>query len=246
MHFLTSRVLTMGLVMTAIFHVSGDSATETAPAPFGGNTTVDVSIVDFDFVPPIISIQPGDTVRWTNNSTFIPHTTTSGGPFDPVPGLIWDSGFISPGDTFSFIFNSADEFDYFCSIHTLLMFGQIIVGGTGVQVAMAPDDISSAALSNLDVDVSVFNFTPVEQSGDLWFTVVLPSGGEIDIPASFLSLPSNPMSGMVPAMDRLDLLVTISVPLTAPAGHYEIRAKVGTYPSGVVDETNFEFDVPVI
>lgn len=244
MNSLTSRIVTHGLALLAAFVLAGDSMAEGATDPFVVNSTVDVSIVDFDFIPSIISIQPGDTVRWTNNSAFVPHTTTSGGPFDPVPGSVWDSGFMSAGDTYSFVFDSVEEYDYFCEIHPLTMFGQIIVGGTGVQVAMAPDDISSGALSSLDVDVSVFNFTPVEQSGDLWFTAVLPGGGEIDIPPSFLSLPSNPISGQVASMDRIDLFVTISVPQTAPSGHYEVRAKVGTYPSGVADETSFEFDVP--
>jgi|GEM_PF-2646587 len=246
MNSLASRFLILALSMAALFGFAGDSMTEQVPDPVVVNSTVDVSIVDFDFVPPIIAIQVGDTVRWTNNSAFMFHTSTSGGPFDAVPGLVWDSGFISAGGTYSFVFNSAEEYDYFCEIHPFSMFGQIIFGGSGVQVAMAPDDISSGALASLDVDVSVFNFTPVEQSGDLWFTVELPSGTEIDIPASFLSLPSNPISGVVASMDQLDLAVTISVPPTAPAGHYTVNAKIGTYPSGVADVTSFEFDVPVI
>ncbi len=244
MNSFTYRIVALGLALAAFFVLVGDSRADLEQDPVAVNSTVDVSIVDFDFDPSIIAIQPGDTVRWTNNSAFVPHTTTSGGPFDPVPGLVWDSGFMSAGDTYSFVFDSAEEYDYFCEIHPLTMFGQVIVGGTGVQVAMAPDDISPGALSNLDVDVSVFNFTSVGQSGDLWFTVVLPSGGEINIPASFLSLPSNPISGQVAAMDRLDFLVTISVPPTAPTGQYEVKAKVGTYPSGIADETSFEFEVP--
>jgi len=214
--------------------------------PVLSSTTVDVSIVNFDFTPAIISIQAGDTVRWTNDAAVTPHTSTDGGPFDATPGLIWDSGLMTPGSTYSTVFDSQGEFDYFCALHPLLMFGEVIVGGTGLQVAMVPDDISSGALASLDVEVSVFNFTGLDQSGDLWFTVVLPNSAEIDIPASFLSLPSNPISGQVLAQDRLDLLATISVPGAAPAGHYEIKVKIGSHPSGVVHEDSFEFDVPVL
>jgi plastocyanin len=221
---------------------TGDSVLDPARI----NSTVDVSIIDFDYDPAVISIQPGDTVRWTNDAPIIPHTATSGGPFDPNPGSIWDSGFMSSGDTFSFVFDSQGEFDYFCIIHPLNMFGEVIVGGEGMKVAAIPDDISPGALSNLGVDVTVFNFTPANQSGDLWLTVVLPSSQEIDIPASVLSLPSNPISGQVLAQDRIDLPVTISVPPGAPSGHYTIKVKVGAHPSTVIDEDSFEFDVPAI
>jgi plastocyanin len=246
MRSLKSRIWTIGIAAVALFALAVDSTAERAPDPVEVNTTVDVSINNQDFIPPILSIQVGDTVRWTNDSAAVPHTTTSGTPWDSVPGLVWDSGLMSPGETFTFVFDSAAEYDYFCMPHSTSIFGQIIVGGSGVQVAMVPDDIRSFALPNLEVDLTVFNFTAFERSGDLWFTVVLPSGGEIVIPASFLSLPSNPIFGVLAAMDQRDFFVTISVPPAAPVGHYIVKAKIGPYPSIVVDETSFEFNVPAL
>jgi len=124
------------------------------------------------------------------------------------------------------------------------MFGEVIVGGTGLQVAAVPDDISPGALSSLDADVAVFNFTPNAVSGDLWFTAILPNGAEILIPPSFMTPPVNPLSGQVAGNHRFDLAVTISVPPSAPSGHYHIVANIGNYPSQVVDEDHFEFDIP--
>lgn len=214
-----------------------------APEPREESAIVDVSIVNFDFLAPIVSINVGDQVRWTNNS-IAPHTSTSGTPFDPNPGSVWDSGILMAGDDYTFTFNTAGEYDYFCAVHPMMMFGEVIVGGTGIQVAAVPDAICPGCLSNLDVNIAVINFTPNTVSGDLWFTVILPNGNELVIPPQFLTPAMNPLSGTLPGNDRADLTVTVHVPQNAPAGHYHIVAKIGNYPNTVIDEDHFEFDVP--
>jgi plastocyanin len=214
-----------------------------APDPWQENALVDVSIVNFDFLAPIVSINVGDMVRWTNNSTFN-HTSTSGTPFDPIPGAIWDSGLITPGNSFTFTFNSAGQYDYFCTPHQLTMFGQVIVGGSGIMVAAVPDDISPAGLANMDVNIAVINFTPNSVSGDLWYTVVLPNNNELVIPPQFLTPSQNPVSGTLTGNSRADLMPTVHIPMNAPPGHYTIRAKIGNYPNGVIHSDEFEFDVP--
>ncbi len=70
--------------------------------------TVAGSIVSFAFNPNQISINVGDTVRWTNNDP-VDHTTTSAGN--------WNSGSLTFGASFSEVFNSPGTFNYFCSIH---------------------------------------------------------------------------------------------------------------------------------
>ena len=74
---------------------------------------------DEAFVPPEISVSSeGNIVSWTNDDS-IEHTVTSDdGSFD--------SGPISPGDTFDNTFDSPGEFGYHCSIHPF-MTGVIIV-----------------------------------------------------------------------------------------------------------------------
>jgi len=90
--------------------------------------TVEVSIVNFKFVPQSVTINVGDTIRWTNNGT-VQHTTTSG--TNCTKDGKWDSGLLSPGQTFSFVFNAAGNFPYYCIPHCLSagMTGTVIVSG---------------------------------------------------------------------------------------------------------------------
>jgi plastocyanin len=56
------------------------------PVPVNPGITAnhDISIIDFQFQPNIISVAVGDTVTWTNNGTF--HHTASSDPLNPVAG----------------------------------------------------------------------------------------------------------------------------------------------------------------
>jgi len=85
---------------------------------FSHATTHNVSIVDFQFIPQTDTVTVGDTVRWTNNGA-VPHTSTSNSG-------VWNSGTLSPGQSFSFQFNSTGSFPYHCAIHPS-MTGTIVV-----------------------------------------------------------------------------------------------------------------------
>src|SRR5437763_247777 len=73
--------------------------------PKASAATVDVTVApngQLVFSPSSITINPGDTVRWTWAATF--HSSTSGIP--GMPNGIWDSGILNQGATFTHIFNS--------------------------------------------------------------------------------------------------------------------------------------------
>jgi glucose/arabinose dehydrogenase/plastocyanin/Cu/Zn superoxide dismutase len=94
--------------------------------------TVDVAMVGFAFSPKTVTIQAGDTVRWTNQDPF-PHTSTSG-PNNGVsctPDGKWNSPSLTQGQTFSFQFTEAGTFPYYCIPHCPSMNGTIIVQGGG-------------------------------------------------------------------------------------------------------------------
>jgi plastocyanin len=75
------------------------------PAAFGTNPLV---------------IAMGTTVTWVNDDS-IAHTATS-------DTGVWDSGILSPGQSFSFTFTSAGTFPYHCAIHgAASMSGTIVV-----------------------------------------------------------------------------------------------------------------------
>ena len=76
-----------------------------------------VSIVNFSFAPASITINVGDTVRWTLDEGI--HTTKAKqGP--------WDSKL--PGGVFSLTFDQAGSYEYFCNIHKDMK-GTITVNG---------------------------------------------------------------------------------------------------------------------
>ena len=91
-------------------------------APNAGAQSQTVSIRDFNFSPPSISVTPGTTVTWTNQGQ-APHTVThTGGAFD--------SGTLQPGQSYSFTFKRAGSYAYFCRIHPFMR-GTVVVGGGG-------------------------------------------------------------------------------------------------------------------
>lgn len=81
--------------------------------------TVDVVIEGFAFGPSVVSIDPGDAVTWTNLDA-APHTATA-----QQDGF--DSGTLNQGETFTFTFDTAGVYEYFCALHPS-MTGTIRVG----------------------------------------------------------------------------------------------------------------------
>jgi len=80
-----------------------------------------VAIGDDYFLPPTITINVGDTVVW-NNTGALSHTATS------LIGqaVTWDSGYLQPGQTFSYTFTVAGNFSYYCAAHPD-MTGNVVV-----------------------------------------------------------------------------------------------------------------------
>jgi len=111
-----------------------------------------IDITDLTFSPKTQSIKTGDTVTWMNND-ITEHTSTSGAA--GTPNGIWDSGLLSPGQSFSFTFASAGTFPFFCEVHTF-MTGTITVqaaqGSTPVVTITDPTaGTSFAAPTNLTI-----------------------------------------------------------------------------------------------
>ena len=67
------------------------------------------------YLPQDITISIGDTVRWDNVDTAA-HTVTGGSPADGPSG-VFDSSLLMAGLDYSFTFNDAGNYDYFCMVH---------------------------------------------------------------------------------------------------------------------------------
>ncbi len=104
----------------------------------------EVLITNFAFDPVDLTIAVGDSVRWTNMDAS-PHTVTAGdGSFD--------SGMLSNGQSFTFVFSTAGTFPYVCQFHSN-MSAVIYVGTPGGMTHEI--SIANFAFSPADLTISV-------------------------------------------------------------------------------------------
>lgn len=68
-----------------------------------------IDIQDFNYDPAAKTISVGDTITWTNIDMVDHSVTHDSGDFD--------SGLLSHGESWSYTFNEAGEFDYYCTVH---------------------------------------------------------------------------------------------------------------------------------
>ena len=107
--FQLSALLVGLLMMSAVAGIA-----KAAPAP----PAAAVTIGNFTFKAPVVTVKAGTTVTWTNGDD-IPHTVVS-------KDAVFKSKVLDTGDRFSFTFAKAGQFGYFCSLHPH-MTGTIIV-----------------------------------------------------------------------------------------------------------------------
>ena len=102
---------------------------------------VDPSSAFHKFVPEVVNINPGDTVRWIwRNGT---HTVTSGNINTGQHDGIFNSPLRTAPYQFSYTFNSAGKFDYFCVPHREMgMYGTVNVGSAS-EPAAQPLNVST-------------------------------------------------------------------------------------------------------
>jgi plastocyanin len=91
------------------------TVTEPETATPSAAVVFEVSMDALNFIPAEITVAPGDTVHWLNNSAF-PHTVTAGERNNPTD--LFDAGTLEPGESFSFTFDEAGTYNYFCAIHS--------------------------------------------------------------------------------------------------------------------------------
>ena len=100
----------------------------------GGSQTYEVSMpagtsvlgcekTDECYIPSEITVELGDTVTWVNDDTAA-HTVTSG-TIDGGPDGRFDSSLMLPDQTFSFTFEAAGDYDYYCIVHPW-MIGKVV------------------------------------------------------------------------------------------------------------------------
>ena len=95
------------------------------PEAQNNGQTVAVSIENFAFNPPTITIKSGTTITWTNNDA-APHLVASNPhpTHTDLPGLQSES--LSTGQSYSFTFTQKGTWGYHCHLHPSMK-GTIIV-----------------------------------------------------------------------------------------------------------------------
>lgn len=107
-----------------------------------GSVAAEVTMDGTAFIDPdgdrnqnaTVSIQVGETVRWTNNDA-VAHTVDSGeGSFgddgDGVPEgatSVLASGNMGPGDSYEFTFETAGTWTYYCELHPGIMINATVI-----------------------------------------------------------------------------------------------------------------------
>jgi plastocyanin len=77
-----------------------------------------VTIENFTFTPPELTVAVGTTVKWVNHDD-IPHVVVN-------KDKAFRSKALDTDDSFSYTFASAGTFDYFCALHPHMV-GKVIV-----------------------------------------------------------------------------------------------------------------------
>lgn len=78
---------------------------------------IDVEIRDYKYIPDSLTVNVGQTVRWTNYDTVLHDVVGSG----------IESEYLKQGETFTYTFEQEGTYDYICTIHPW-MEGEVIVG----------------------------------------------------------------------------------------------------------------------
>ena len=86
----------------------------TAPA----SSAVQVSIDNFNFTPPVVTVPAGGRVVWVNHDD-VPHTVTA-------DGKEFTSAALDTDEQYSRVFAAKGEYDYYCAVHPH-MTGKVIV-----------------------------------------------------------------------------------------------------------------------
>jgi plastocyanin len=212
--------------------------------------TVDVAIGDSFFNPTPLTINAGDTVRWTNNGSF-PHTTTSGTGCSPDGN--WDSASLSTGQTFSHTFNTAGTFPYYCTFHC----GSGMVGEITVN-APPPPFTPLIAANNTRTALTIGKSDP------LIITASLDAGTSAGINADWWVVAETPVGYYHLVLEtnpwqwEQGLIVTYQGPLTnipetvilngalLPPGTYTVYFGMDTVVDGVVTFDHATYDHVVV
>ena len=177
--------------------------------------TTGVGIVEFQFQTNPATIGLGDTVTWTNNGTTTHTSNSSTG--------VWASGNLAPGQSFSFTFNTAGTFTYFCMIHPFMQASVIVSdspSATATPTATLTPTITPTPVPTVGPDVRVGAVRV--QANLLRVTITARSGQTIQ--RLDWTLPAN---AAAEALDGTALPTGLTLPAGATSAVFNLRRVSG-------------------
>ena len=163
---------------------------------------------NLSFQPGALTINAGDTVRWTNHDS-VSHTVTSG--TNCQDNGVWaSSGLLSNGQTFSVTFNQAGTYPYFCMPHCFLgMTGNILANPVSLNI---PLPATTDFFSYLAVEIPVLSSNPAEAE-PIGVGSVASGGNNLN-----LRVGTNSFSGAV------DMYFLLYIPVLDPVNIYQLTS----------------------
>lgn len=189
-------------------------------------TTYDVTVGNNFFTPNDLTIEVGDTVRWTNNAGGLHDVTADNGDFQ---------GPTSSNFIYSRTFNSIEEILYHCSVHSspgqninTSMNGRIIVTEAAVSTDVGIASISVAggtheAGEDIPIDVSLANTGPAN-SGMFNIDFYLSTDANISDGDTFIGTKS---ISDIAAGSTIDVEENFNLPAALTIGDYFIGGLIG-------------------
>lgn len=132
----TQLIMASILFATFIFAIP----IETGPQTVRGSNQATVAIVDYAFSPKHLNVTTGTTVIWNYGSGYSEHTVTSVGNTTGSGSPLFNSGTLSPGQSYQHTFNNPGVYTYQCSFHyaTYPAMANAWVNVTGTPVSPPP------------------------------------------------------------------------------------------------------------
>jgi|GEM_PF-3102603 plastocyanin len=117
-----------------------------------------VVIQNSQFIPSTIQVTPGTIVTWMNQDS-VAHTVTSD---STTTAEVWDSGNLSPGQSYSRTFTQQGTYPYHCNTH-LVMRGvvQVVPANTLVQPVTTVTSTQLPSTGVPPVAYSVIGLIPI-------------------------------------------------------------------------------------
>ena len=106
----------LGAVASIVLALAALPTIETSLA--AGPPTADITIDNFSFTPPTVTVKVGTQITWTNGDD-IPHTVVS-------DNQTFNSKVLDTDQKFTFTASKPGTYSYFCSIHPK-MTGKVVV-----------------------------------------------------------------------------------------------------------------------